>query len=52
MCVSIIGSWSQVLASKLFSQKSDENSNSRIVAVDLQEMAPIDGVYSIVGMLY
>ena len=44
------GSWSQVLASKLKSREGDKKSEiSQIVAVDLQEMAPIQGVKSIVG---
>lgn len=44
------GSWSQVLASKLYRAESgNDMSKNRIVAVDLQEMAPIDGVLSIVG---
>ena len=44
------GSWSQVLASKLKSREGDKkNELSQIVAVDLQEMAPIQGVTSIVG---
>lgn len=44
------GSWSQVLSSKLYNKENPEaTSKNRIVAVDLQEMAPIDGVLSIVG---
>lgn len=44
------GSWSQVLASKLNASKSlTENGRACVVAVDLQEMAPIQGVLSIVG---
>ena len=39
------GSWSQVLADKL--QSSDENPN--IVAVDLQPIAPLDGVRALQG---
>lgn len=39
------GSWSQVLASKLRRPDVD----SRIVAVDLQEMSPIDGVITLQG---
>ncbi len=42
------GSWSQVLSMKLFNPQ-DPESSSRIVAVDLQEMAPIPGVISIIG---
>lgn len=44
------GSWSQVLSDKLVASKpksSDET--TRIVAVDLQPMAPIDGVLCIQG---
>ena len=37
------GSWSQVLARKLIDE------HSRIVAVDLQPMAPIDGVHTVQG---
>ncbi|KAL3923432.1 MAG: hypothetical protein SGILL_001665 [Bacillariaceae sp.] len=50
------GSWSQVLSDKLVSAKADgETSNGtsdeqpKIVAVDLQPMAPIDGVMCIQG---
>jgi tRNA (cytidine32/guanosine34-2'-O)-methyltransferase len=44
------GSWSQVLSSKLYNKEDPEStSRNKIVAVDLQEMAPIDGVQSIVG---
>eukprot|EP01032_Pedospumella_encystans_P032017 gene32017-36147_t len=45
------GSWSQVLSSKLFNKDlpASEIEKNRIVAVDLQEMAPIEGVLSIVG---
>ena len=39
------GSWSQVLADRLTS----DNENPNIVAVDLQPMAPIDGVLCIQG---
>jgi len=48
------GSWSQVLSDKLVS-KNNENENSlspeipKIVAVDLQPMAPIEGVMCIQG---
>jgi tRNA (cytidine32/guanosine34-2'-O)-methyltransferase len=48
------GSWSQVLSSKLY-QNTEEAiamvaaGNPRAVAVDLQEMAPIPGIVSIVG---
>lgn len=45
------GSWSQVLSSELYGKDFNESSSEepRIVAVDLQEMAPIPGVLSIVG---
>ncbi len=43
------GSWSQVLASKLNGREGRSDQKNRIVAVDLQEMAPIHGVVSIVG---
>ncbi|RWS03993.1 tRNA (cytidine(32)/guanosine(34)-2'-O)-methyltransferase-like protein [Dinothrombium tinctorium] len=42
------GSWSQVLAKKLSRQNSDKN-DVKIVAVDLQAMAPIPGVIQIQG---
>jgi len=43
------GSWSQVLANHLYAdeesrQKANANADYRVVAVDLQEMAAIDGV--------
>ena len=41
------GSWSQVLADQL--QASNEDKVPKIVAVDLQPMAPIDGVVSFQG---
>lgn len=43
------GSWSQVLAEKLLSGKNAAESGKKIVAVDLQEMAPIEGVILIQG---
>jgi len=48
------GSWSQVLSDKLSVNNNDDNDAStsmttRIVAVDLQPMAPIDGVLCIQG---
>ena len=44
------GSWSQVLSRKLFGGAPEaERSEVRIVAVDLQEMAPIEGVNIIAG---
>mmetsp|Transcript_13897 Transcript_13897/g.36027 ORF Transcript_13897/g.36027 Transcript_13897/m.36027 type:complete len:344 (+) Transcript_13897:89-1120(+) len=42
------GSWSQVLARKLRNNAASSE-EARIVAVDLQEMAPIDGVHTIQG---
>ncbi|KAI7945194.1 hypothetical protein MJO28_010889 [Puccinia striiformis f. sp. tritici] len=43
------GSWSQVLVKKLNESRSSQNEPAKIVAVDLQPMAPIDGVIQIVG---
>ncbi len=44
------GSWSQVLSSKLYDQDGENNnSNAKIVSVDLQEIAPIPGVITLVG---
>ncbi|KAA1118153.1 hypothetical protein PGT21_032469 [Puccinia graminis f. sp. tritici] len=43
------GSWSQVLVKKLNETRSAEEEPAKIVAVDLQPMAPIDGVVQIVG---
>ncbi|XP_026470026.1 putative tRNA (cytidine(32)/guanosine(34)-2'-O)-methyltransferase [Ctenocephalides felis] len=43
------GSWSQVLSKKLLKQESMEKSNVKIVAVDLQAMAPLPGVIQIQG---
>jgi len=46
------GSWSQVLSDKLVvsrPESSDDDTSTRIVAVDLQPMAPIDGVLCIQG---
>eukprot|EP01040_Poterioochromonas_malhamensis_P005546 gene5546-5962_t len=45
------GSWSQVLANKLYPQqfKEEKNEKPRIIAVDLQEMTPIPGVHCLVG---
>jgi tRNA (cytidine32/guanosine34-2'-O)-methyltransferase len=42
------GSWSQVLSRQLYSAQS-VNSDVKIVAVDLQKMAPLDGVIQIQG---
>ena len=41
------GRWSQVLTRKLHNK--DENSSAKIVAVDLQAMAPLPGVIQIQG---
>lgn len=41
------GSWSQVLSKKLIEEKPNEN--AKIVAVDLQAMAPLPGVVQIQG---
>ena len=40
------GSWSQVLSNRLYStdQERKAATDLRVVSVDLQEMAPIDGV--------
>lgn len=43
------GSWSQVLARRLRSPTQDDCDNVKIVAVDIQTMAPIDGVTLIQG---
>lgn len=46
------GSWSQVLAKRLNKrayQSSDQDDNIEIIAVDIQTMAPIDGVTLIQG---
>ena len=45
------GSWSQVLASRLHNAELADTDGHlpRIVSVDLQEMAPIPGVHTIVG---
>jgi len=43
------GSWSQVLAKKLNEQWDGVSAEPKIVAVDLQEMAPIPGVTSFKG---
>jgi len=44
------GSWSQVLSDKLVSKNNEnEKSQSQIIAVDLQPMAPIEGVSCIQG---
>ena len=44
------GSWSQVLSNKLYaSDEERKGAETRVVSVDLQEMAPIDGVAIIQG---
>lgn len=44
------GSWSQVLSKKLYADKSDSEQNDvKIVAVDLQSMAPLPGVTQLKG---
>ena len=43
------GSWSQVLSRRLYNDGNEKNEDVKIVAVDLQEMAPIDGVIQIQG---
>lgn len=44
------GSWSQVLTRKLHNSKDDDGSSTaKIVAVDLQAMAPLPGVIQIQG---
>ena len=48
------GSWSQVLSRELYKSNNEQEVNStknnvKIVAVDLQKMAPLDGVIQIQG---
>jgi len=43
------GSWSQVLSRRLWGSEEDKKSETRVVAVDLQEMAPIAGVVQLQG---
>jgi tRNA (cytidine32/guanosine34-2'-O)-methyltransferase len=43
------GSWSQVLSRRLLGDESKQEKKAKIVAVDLQEMAPIEGVIQIQG---
>jgi len=45
----VLGSWSQVLSRRLWKEGEDTSSETRIVAVDLQEMSPIDGVVELQG---
>lgn len=42
------GSWSQVLSKKLY-EENEDRSNVQIVAVDLQDMAPLEGVIQVKG---
>ena len=43
------GSWSQVLSRKLIEERPDNKDTVKIVAVDLQAMAPLPGVIQIQG---
>ena len=43
------GSWSQVLSRRLHADNSNQNDEVKIVAVDLQAMAPIPGVIQLQG---
>ena len=43
------GSWSQVLSRRLYCGSNENDKDVKIVAVDLQEMAPIEGVIQIQG---
>ncbi|CAF1031288.1 unnamed protein product [Brachionus calyciflorus] len=43
------GSWSQVLSRELYKDSERDNSQVKIVAVDLQKMAPLDNVIQIQG---
>lgn len=43
------GSWSQVLSRRLHGEQPDESNDVKIVAVDLQAMAPIPGVVQLQG---
>lgn len=43
------GSWSQVLAGKLYKGEVPKDGETKVVAVDLQEMAPVEGVAIIQG---
>lgn len=43
------GSWSQVLSRKLRKANAQNEHEVKIVAVDLQEMAPLEGVFQIQG---
>lgn len=43
------GSWSQVLSRKLIEEREGDTSDVKIVAVDLQAMAPLPGVIQLQG---
>lgn len=43
------GSWSQVLSRKLIEERTENKDRVKIVAVDLQAMAPLPGVIQIQG---
>ncbi len=45
------GSWSQVLSNRLYASDEERKTckDLRVVSVDLQEMAPIDGVGIVQG---
>lgn len=43
------GSWSQVLSRKLIDDRPEDKDKVKIVAVDLQAMAPLPGVVQIQG---
>lgn len=43
------GSWSQVLSRKLIEERTEGKDDVKIVAVDLQAMAPLPGVIQIQG---
>lgn len=43
------GSWSQVLSRKLIQERPEDKDKVKIVAVDLQAMAPLPGVIQIQG---
>lgn len=43
------GSWSQVLSRKLIKERTENKDRVKIVAVDLQAMAPLPGVIQIQG---
>ena len=43
------GSWSQVLSRKLIEERKESTDDVKIVAVDLQAMAPLPGVIQLQG---